>query len=92
MALAFKVGENSDMPPVPKNFPTCGNFIPADDYLIGVEQDKCDHIKKNFTFFQSIWKHFYTIDDCKTSSTSAASTNYFNYILIILSIIFTIKR
>ncbi|OXU25591.1 hypothetical protein TSAR_001264, partial [Trichomalopsis sarcophagae] len=26
MALIFKVGEHSDLPPVPKNFPTCGNF------------------------------------------------------------------
>lgn len=26
MALVFHVGEEKDLPPVPKNFPKCGNF------------------------------------------------------------------
>ncbi|XP_063393914.1 uncharacterized protein LOC134679036 [Cydia fagiglandana] len=28
MALVFKVGEHKDMPPVPRNFPRCGNYMP----------------------------------------------------------------
>ncbi|XP_014215268.1 laccase-3-like [Copidosoma floridanum] len=28
MALIFKVGEHEDMPPVPKDYPTCGGFKP----------------------------------------------------------------
>lgn len=28
MGLVFKVGEHSDFPPVPKNFPTCGDWLP----------------------------------------------------------------
>ncbi|XP_014205468.1 laccase-1-like [Copidosoma floridanum] len=28
MALVFKVGEHKTMPPVPKNFPTCGDYEP----------------------------------------------------------------
>ncbi|KAI8423722.1 hypothetical protein MSG28_012753 [Choristoneura fumiferana] len=28
MALVFKVGEHKDMPPVPRYFPTCGNYMP----------------------------------------------------------------
>lgn len=28
MALVFKVGEHKDMSPVPKNFPTCGSYMP----------------------------------------------------------------
>ncbi|XP_030746465.1 laccase-5-like, partial [Sitophilus oryzae] len=28
MALVFQVGENGQMPPVPKGFPTCGNYLP----------------------------------------------------------------
>lgn len=31
MALVVKVGEKSEMLPVPKNFPTCGNYIPVDE-------------------------------------------------------------
>lgn len=27
MALVFKVGEHSDMLPVPENFPKCGNWM-----------------------------------------------------------------
>lgn len=28
MALVFKVGDHKDMLPVPKNFPTCSNYMP----------------------------------------------------------------
>ncbi|KAI5644658.1 multicopper oxidase domain-containing protein [Phthorimaea operculella] len=28
MALVFKVGEHKDMRPVPRNFPTCGSYLP----------------------------------------------------------------
>ncbi|KAF5269726.1 hypothetical protein FQA39_LY08649 [Lamprigera yunnana] len=28
MSLIFQVGNRSDMPPVPNNFPKCGNFLP----------------------------------------------------------------
>uniref|UniRef100_A0A1A9W9Z6 Uncharacterized protein n=1 Tax=Glossina brevipalpis TaxID=37001 RepID=A0A1A9W9Z6_9MUSC len=31
MALVLKVGNNDDMPPVPKKFPTCHDFIREDD-------------------------------------------------------------
>lgn len=44
MALIFKVGEHSQMPPVPQDFPRCGNYFPApltpsnscqtDDFLV----------------------------------------------------------
>lgn len=30
MALIFKVGENDEMPPTPKNFPECNDWIPDD--------------------------------------------------------------
>ncbi|XP_026470768.1 laccase-2-like [Ctenocephalides felis] len=30
MALVFKVGEDDEMPPTPKNFPQCDNWIPED--------------------------------------------------------------
>lgn len=29
MALVFKIGEDSDMPPVPKYFPSCYNYMPS---------------------------------------------------------------
>lgn len=28
MSLVFKIGENSDIPPVPQGFPQCGNWVP----------------------------------------------------------------
>lgn len=31
MALIFKVGENEEMPPVPRNFPKCGDWKLTDD-------------------------------------------------------------
>lgn len=31
MALVFKFGDDSQMPPVPKNFPKCGNYLPEND-------------------------------------------------------------
>lgn len=31
MGLIFKVGEHSDFPAVPKNFPTCGSWLPPID-------------------------------------------------------------
>lgn len=29
MALVFKVGDDNQMPPVPKDFPKCGDYIPS---------------------------------------------------------------
>ena len=30
MGLIFRIGEAEDIPPVPKNFPTCGNWFGQD--------------------------------------------------------------
>ena len=39
MALVFKIGEHSDFPPVPKNFPTCGDWLtPIEEEEISVVQ------------------------------------------------------
>lgn len=43
MALIFKVGEHSDFPPIPKNFPTCGDFIPTDTDQSTGSLDKMNH-------------------------------------------------
>lgn len=32
MSLIFKVGEHEEMPPVPSNFPKCGNWMMTQDY------------------------------------------------------------
>ena len=31
MGLIFKVGDHEHFPPKPKNFPTCGSWLPEDD-------------------------------------------------------------
>lgn len=36
MAVILKVGESNQMRPVPKHFPTCGNYIPVE----GEEEEK----------------------------------------------------
>lgn len=39
MALVFKIGEHKDMPPVPRDFPTCGSYIP-DNMLEQITTEK----------------------------------------------------
>lgn len=34
MALIFKIGEHSDMPPTPEHFPKCGNYLPENHAVI----------------------------------------------------------
>ena len=34
MSLVFKVGETSQMPKVPKNFPTCSDYVPASENFV----------------------------------------------------------
>lgn len=29
MSVVFHIGQDSDLPPTPKNFPKCGNFEPS---------------------------------------------------------------
>ncbi|XP_075156466.1 multicopper oxidase 1 [Haematobia irritans] len=38
MALVLKVGNNDEMPPVPKNFPSCHDYMPQDDTDDPVEE------------------------------------------------------
>lgn len=41
MALVFKIGEDYEMPKVPRNFPKCGNYIPN---INSTDIDDCDEV------------------------------------------------
>lgn len=47
MALVFKVGENDEMLPVPKNFPTCNDYIPNVDSNESAEEELTTSIAAN---------------------------------------------
>ncbi|XP_076303578.1 uncharacterized protein LOC143221863 [Lasioglossum baleicum] len=40
MEMIFKVGEESDLPPKPKNFPRCGNYMPK------IRNEQCSNKRK----------------------------------------------
>ncbi|KAL0106109.1 hypothetical protein PUN28_016084 [Cardiocondyla obscurior] len=46
MSLIFKVGEDDEIPPVPTNFPTCGDFKPV---VNENEKSILNHLKDNAT-------------------------------------------
>lgn len=75
MALVFKIGENSDIPPVPRNFPTCGNFNPEEELEpelnVPVEQDNCTYVLDPRN---RLLRNMNISDDCIV--TSSGKLNY----------------
>lgn len=49
MAIIFKVGEHSDFPPIPKNFPQCGDYLPD---KIGRSNQEDNAVKPVISFTQ----------------------------------------
>lgn len=63
MALVFKFGEDDEMPPVPKNFPQCGNYIYDTNLPSKTTTFLPNWLKKLFTFTNAsntISKSFWT--------------------------------
>ncbi|KAK5650033.1 hypothetical protein RI129_001062 [Pyrocoelia pectoralis] len=46
MALLFKVGDHSEMLPVPENFPKCGNFMPTENKRNEEDKVKSKHCNR----------------------------------------------
>lgn len=78
MALVFKVGEHSEMPPVPREFPRCGSYMP-DDNLEHDTTKKPDNDNKIVSI-----THWWPI--IVVNGTSAASVSTLSRLIIVCSI------
>ncbi|XP_072039919.1 uncharacterized protein [Amphiura filiformis] len=47
MAIAIQVGESSDLPPVPENFPRCGSWSPSSDENENENEDESEEESNN---------------------------------------------
>lgn len=69
MALIFKVGEHHQMPPVPDNFPMCGNYFPESS-----APAKPDTCQSNSLVVNALRKIFpEVLESAECSSAAAAS-------------------
>ncbi|XP_025836116.1 laccase-like isoform X3 [Agrilus planipennis] len=81
MAVIFKVGENHEMPPVPKDFPTCGNYLPEISKLPTI--NPC--IKKESIYSLKYWFPTFFDDSCNSSSgSSSIDSNRISVIVLVL--------
>lgn len=69
MALVFKVGDHKDMAPIPRNFPTCGNYMP-DNMLEHATTEK----PSNDFISISHWWPVVVINNNNTSSAKSISS------------------
>lgn len=77
MALVFKFGENHEMPPVPNNFPQCGNYVPE------------SHLHHNSELHLPEWlTNFFGV----SNSSRAIKPNYLIYFVTIINIIYLFKQ
>ncbi|XP_075986047.1 uncharacterized protein LOC142983100 [Anticarsia gemmatalis] len=81
MALVFKVGEHKDMAPVPRDFPSCGSYLP-DNMLEHATTEK----PKSDNDFLSI-SHWWPVVVINNNSTSASTkTDASSVAVLLLSI------
>ncbi|XP_028030657.1 L-ascorbate oxidase-like isoform X2 [Bombyx mandarina] len=74
MALVFKVGDHKDMPPVPREFPKCGSYIPDNMLELATEKPKNDNQ------FISI-SHWWPVVVVNNTVSSASSISLCIYLL-----------
>lgn len=79
MALVFKVGEHNEMPPLPREFPTCGSYLP-DDNLEHHTTEKLPN--ENQVVSITHWWPIIVLN----STTSAASVSILSRLIIVCSI------
>ncbi|XP_025992935.1 laccase-1 isoform X1 [Solenopsis invicta] len=92
MALIFKVGEDRDMPPVPNDFPRCGDWKPTGDENEGktstVSTIPEEKLPKNNEFLANVIKNFsvymaFFEQLLKSVQTSSASSSSVTLLLLI---------
>lgn len=97
MSLIFKVGEDEEMPPVPNNFPKCGDWKPIDDenkhnldinnriWTIEEKQSKNNKILtdmiKQFSIYMTYFEQLLKL----SSSASSSSITLLLFIACLLS-------
>jgi L-ascorbate oxidase len=67
MALVFKIGEDHEMPSVPRNFPTCQNYVP-DVNSTDVEDD-CDEVSTFTALFTKLLSNVHK-NDCPEQNSA----------------------
>ncbi|XP_012552135.1 uncharacterized protein LOC100174976 isoform X1 [Bombyx mori] len=72
MALVFKVGDHKDMPPVPREFPKCGSYIPDNMLELATEKPKND----NQFISISHWWPVVVVNNTVSSSSSISLCIY----------------
>lgn len=93
MALVFKVGEDKYMPPVPNNFPKCGDWKPTSDEKHSTpsetstvsnegEQSKNNELVSNMIKHFSIYMAYFE-QLVKQKHTSSASSSSVTLLLLI---------
>lgn len=85
MAIVFKVGEEKDFPPVPKNFPRCNNYTP--------HRTNTEETITYKVFNKSLISEIeFEIDNTLkflAQSSATRSTNYFPIVLMVFFIFLT---
>lgn len=82
MALIFKVGDHAQMPPVPPDFPRCGNYFPAS--ATPATPDRCQSNSLLVDALRKLLPHALDIDLQCSSSASAQQLAWAVLITVVL--------
>lgn len=92
MSLIFKVGENEEMPPVPHNFPKCGDWKLANKKNSTTTESKNNEYLENtikyFSVYMAYFRQFLTF---YTSSASSSSITLLLFIVCLLSSVICVQ-
>lgn len=103
MALIFKVGEHEEMPPVPRNFPKCGDWKSTDDQAedprtstlppISTTDDGLSERTNSTDYFtekiDQLLKYFERF--LKLQTTSSASSSSGTLLLLVICLLSSVK-
>lgn len=78
MALVFKIGEHKDMPPIPRDFPRCGSYMPDNMLEHDTEKPKSDN---QYVSINHWWPVVFV-----NSTTSSATSSCLSKILVLCTI------
>ncbi|EEZ98364.1 laccase 1 isoform X1 [Tribolium castaneum] len=70
MALVFKIGEDYEMPPVPKDFPQCGDYVPSGNSTVD-----CDDVGTFGAILKKLLPKVYE-DYCPTSNSGSVRMSH----------------
>ncbi|XP_011062898.1 PREDICTED: laccase-5-like isoform X2 [Acromyrmex echinatior] len=95
MALIFKVGENEEMPPVPNNFPKCGDWKLTNKTITNYKQSKnneyLDNMIKQFAIYMTFMRQL-VYETARLFYTSSASSSSITLLLFITCLLSSMSR